>query len=71
MALVEALPATRRSAAAQGSIRDAVLAAAAQLAHSSDTPRLDAEVLAAHLMGWDRARLLGHWDAPLPPPLSL
>ncbi|HUZ78651.1 MAG TPA: peptide chain release factor N(5)-glutamine methyltransferase [Chloroflexota bacterium] len=67
MALVEHLPATRGSGErAHGSIHEAVLAAASQLAQTSATPRLDAEVLAAHLLAWDRARLLGHWDEPLP-----
>jgi release factor glutamine methyltransferase len=36
-----------------------------RLSPRSSTPRLDAEVLLAHLLGWDRARLLAHGDDPL------
>jgi release factor glutamine methyltransferase len=33
----------------------------------TDTPRLDAEVLLAFVLGWPRARLLAHLDDPLTP----
>jgi release factor glutamine methyltransferase len=50
-----------RADAARGSIcvRDALHAAAEVLAPSSESPRLDAEVLLAHVMGWPRSWLLG------------
>jgi len=32
----------------------------------TDTPRLDAEVLLAFVLGWSRARLLAHWDEAIP-----
>ncbi|MHB8618824.1 MAG: N5-glutamine methyltransferase family protein, partial [Chloroflexota bacterium] len=49
-------PATR-------SIKEQVQAAAERLAMGqTDTPRLDAEVLMGFVLGWDRARLLAHWD---------
>ena len=32
--------------------------AAGQLSAASDTPRLDAELLHAHVLGWSRARVL-------------
>lgn len=34
-------------------------------ASASQTPRLDAEVLMAFVLGWGRAHLYGHWDEPL------
>lgn len=49
-------PATIRSAVDQATRRV-----------SSDTPRLDAEVLMAFVLGWSRARLFAHWDEDLPP----
>ncbi len=49
------------------SIRAALNAAAARLrAAGADSPRLDAEVLLRHLLGWDRARLY----VALPDPLD-
>jgi len=48
-------------------LREALDAAAARLAGSSDTPRLDAELLMAHALGVEREKmLLGglHGDAP-------
>jgi release factor glutamine methyltransferase len=39
-------------------LRDALSAAAEQLAAVSPTPRLDAELLAAHALGVDRNQLL-------------
>ncbi len=41
--------------------------AARRLAGHSDSPRLDAELLLAHVLGSDRVRLRAHGDAPLPP----
>jgi release factor glutamine methyltransferase len=38
---------------------------ARRLAATSPTPRLDAELLLAHLLGWGRARLLAEADAPV------
>lgn len=32
---------------------------------ASETPRLDAEILLGHVLGWNRARLLAHPGAPL------
>ena len=40
------------------SIAEALTWAAAQLRATSDTPRLDAELLLAHILGWSRARIL-------------
>ena len=39
-------------------ISDALAWATDQLRATSDTPRLDAELLLAHVLGWPRARLL-------------
>jgi release factor glutamine methyltransferase len=39
--------------------------AAGQLSASSDTPRLDAELLLAHVLGWSRARVLAEGQQPL------
>jgi len=48
-------------------LRDALTAAANQLATSSATPRLDAELLAAHAWGVDRNQLLlTYLDAQVP-----
>ena len=43
---------------ASGTVAAAVRAAAAHLAHTSDTPRLDAELLMAHALGTDRSDML-------------
>src|SRR6185369_3668959 len=45
-------------------------AASATLTEHSPTPRLDAEVLLAHLLGWDRARLVAESRSPAPPDLA-
>ena len=42
-----------------------LLATSAQLAASSSSPRLDAELLLAHVLGWSRARLLAERPAEL------
>jgi release factor glutamine methyltransferase len=47
-------------------IADALAAAARQLGGSSGTPRLDAELLLAHALGWSRARLLAEGRSALP-----
>lgn len=48
-------------------LRNAISRAAGLLAATSDTPRLDAELLAAHALGIDReALLLSHLDDPEP-----
>jgi release factor glutamine methyltransferase len=39
--------------------------ASSLLSPRSSTPRLDAEVLLAHLLEWDRAKLLAHDDDPI------
>lgn len=50
-------------------LREAIRQAAAQLDRVSDTPRLDAELLAAHCIGESRETLLlRHLDDPAPPP---
>ncbi len=41
--------------------------AADQLSASSETPRLDAELLLAHALGWGRARLIAEGRQPLAP----
>src|SRR5581483_7473558 len=49
------------------SIKSAVDDATRRLALGrTDTPRLDAEVLMAYVLGWPRPRLLAHWDEGLP-----
>ncbi|HEX6512796.1 MAG TPA: peptide chain release factor N(5)-glutamine methyltransferase [Chloroflexota bacterium] len=49
------------------SIKVAVDDATQRLAGTATgTPRLDAEVLMGHILGWPRARLFAHWDEPLP-----
>ncbi|ATE63577.1 peptide chain release factor N(5)-glutamine methyltransferase [Rhizorhabdus dicambivorans] len=53
------------------SVRAALTRGAAALAETSDTPRLDAELLAAHALGIEReAMLLGRLDDPAPPGLD-
>lgn len=48
-------------------LRNAIRDAAERLAATSDTPRLDAELLAAHALGVTRETLLlGHMDAAVP-----
>ena len=48
-------------------VREALATATARLAPSSDTPRLDAELLLAHALGIEReALLLGHMDPEAP-----
>lgn len=48
-------------------VREALAAAAARLAASSETPRLDAELLMAHALGIEReTMLLGRLDAATP-----
>ncbi len=48
-------------------LRDAISAAAVRLADVSETPRLDAELLAAHLLGVEREELLlWHLGKPVP-----
>lgn len=52
-------------------LRDAIAAAAERLAAGSETPRLDAELLAAHALGVSReALLLGRLDDPSPADLE-
>lgn len=52
-------------------VRQAVAAAARDLAALSDTPRLDAELLAAHALGVERdVLLMRHLDDPAPPALA-
>lgn len=52
-------------------LRNALAAAAGQLAEASDTPRLDAELLAAHALGCTReALLLAGLDGPVPTALA-
>lgn len=49
-------------------IREALAAATARLREAgADSPRLDAEVLLRHVLGWDRARLFARLPEPLPP----
>ena len=58
--------ADRRSAAPPACVGDAIAAATARLREAgSPTPRLDAELLVAHLVERDRAWLLAHPEAPL------
>jgi release factor glutamine methyltransferase len=47
------------------SIAQTLVWAADQLRAASDTPRLDAELLLAHLLGWSRARVLAERHHPL------
>ncbi|MFN3515986.1 MAG: peptide chain release factor N(5)-glutamine methyltransferase [Novosphingobium sp.] len=52
-------------------VNEAIRAAALQLAATSDTARLDAELLAAHLLGVSRSEmLLRHMRDPAPPGLA-
>ena len=49
-------------------LREAIADAARRLCGTSDTPRLDAELLMAHALGEERgAMLLGGLDRPAPP----
>lgn len=48
-------------------IAAALAEAAETLRATSPTPRLDAELLLAHALGWTRARLLAEGRTPLPP----
>lgn len=52
-------------------VRDAQAAAYRSLLDRSDTPRLDAEVLLAHVLGVNRAWVLAHPEAGLSPPQEL
>ncbi|HEX8444038.1 MAG TPA: peptide chain release factor N(5)-glutamine methyltransferase [Allosphingosinicella sp.] len=52
-------------------VREALAEATRRLGHTSDTPRLDAELLMAHALRVTReAMLLHHLDAPAPPPFE-
>jgi len=52
--------------AVRGSVKAAVAAAARRLAGTStQTPRLDAEVLMGFVLAWSRSRLFAHWDEDL------
>jgi release factor glutamine methyltransferase len=53
------------TAAATPTIGDALRGATARLANVSDTPRLDAELLLAHVLGCGRERLVLDRDRPL------
>ena len=46
---------------------DALARARARLGAASGTPRLDAEILLGHVLGWNRARLVAHPCVPLDP----
>ena len=46
---------------------DALARARARLGAVSGTPRLDAEILLGHVLGWNRARLVAHPGVPLDP----
>lgn len=48
-------------------LAEALAWAADRLAPSSPTPRLDAQVLLGHVLGWSRARVLGEGQATLTP----
>ncbi len=48
-------------------VRQALVRARASLAPTSDTPRLDAEILLAQALGWSRTRLHAHPAASLDP----
>ena len=50
---------------APGSTGEALARARQALRATSETARLDAETLLAHVLGWSRTRLLAHPDAPL------
>ncbi len=52
-------------------IRDTLAVAATRLREAGvESPRLDAEVLLRHLLGWDRAQLFARLADPLPPDLG-
>jgi release factor glutamine methyltransferase len=58
-----------RTPLARTSVRDALHSAVTAIAAAgSDTPRLDAEVLLAHVLGTDRAALVAHPERGLEPP---
>ncbi len=59
-------PAMNGAAPAAPSIAAVLRGAARRLAPDSESPRLDAEVLLAHLLGVTRAALIAHADEPLP-----
>ncbi len=50
---------------ASSTLCDALARALEALEAASETPRLDAAILLGHVLGWSRARLLAHPDAPL------
>jgi release factor glutamine methyltransferase len=57
-----------RAPLARSTVRDALDSAVIAIgAAGSDTPRLDAEVLLAHVLGTDRAALIAHPDRDLDP----
>lgn len=51
---------------AQATLAQALALAVETLRDVSDTPRLDAEILLAHTLGWSRARLLARLQEPIP-----
>lgn len=51
---------------AQATLAQALALAVEALRDASDTPRLDAEILLAHTLGWSRARLLARLQEPIP-----
>ncbi|HMQ30277.1 MAG TPA: peptide chain release factor N(5)-glutamine methyltransferase [Chloroflexaceae bacterium] len=52
-------------------IAELLRTAAGRLSATSSTPRLDAELLLAHVLGWSRARLLAERDHRPPPGLAV
>lgn len=54
------------SPGAQATLAQAFALAVEMLRDASDTPRLDAEILLAHTLGWSRARLLARLQEPIP-----
>ncbi|MBI4299942.1 MAG: peptide chain release factor N(5)-glutamine methyltransferase [Chloroflexi bacterium] len=49
-------------------VKEALAQAAASLYEAGiEDPRLDAEILVMHVLGWSRARLYAHWDEELTP----
>ena len=56
------------ASATSGTVRDALGASAEALAAAGvESPRLDAELLLAEAMDWDRAQLAAHPEAEIPP----